>query len=83
MESWQISLSIALITYVATFVTMKNTTAQNAKDIEKIQESNAAHSKEDIVLHKSMFEKIDIANEVLAEHKVKLGSAPTMEQVRA
>jgi hypothetical protein len=83
MESWMISLGIALLGYVAMFVTTKSQTQQNSKDIEKLQNINVSHKKEDDIAHGSIFTKLDIANEVLAEHKVKLGTAPTMEQVRA
>ena len=83
MESWMISLAIAICASIATFITIKNSATQNAKDIEKIQETSIQHKREEDKLHIALFEKIDKANETLAEHKVKLGASPTMENVRA
>lgn len=83
MESWQVSIILGLITYISIFVTVRNKTDQHTKDIEKLQEGSANHKKDDEKLHSKMFDKIDELNTEIAEHKVRLGNAPTMEQVRA
>ena len=83
MESWQVSIILALITYISIFVTVRNKTDQHTKDIEKLQDGGENHKKNDEKLHGKMFDKIDELNTEIAEHKVRLGNAPTMEQVRA
>lgn len=83
MESWMISLGIGLLTYVSMFVTLKNKTDQHSTDIKDLREKNDRHKREDDSLHEKMFDKLDDVNQELATHKVKLGNAPTMEQVRA
>lgn len=83
MESWMISLGIGLLTYVSMFVTLKNKTDQHGSDIKEIREKNERHKKEDDILRSKMFDKLDDVNQELATHKVRLGNAPTMEQVRA
>ncbi len=78
-----ISVGLALLTYVAIIVTIRNKTEQHTKDIEKLQTANADHRRDDEKLHSKMFDKIDELNTEIAEHKVRLGNAPNMEQVRA
>ncbi|WP_373073875.1 hypothetical protein [Sulfurimonas sp.] len=83
MEGWQVSVVLGLITYISIFVTVRNKTDQHSKDIEKMQVSSTNHKKDDEKLHSKLFDKIDELNTEIAEHKVRLGNAPTMEQVRA
>ena len=83
MESWQISVVIGFITYISIFVTIKNKTEQNSSDIKDLKDKNDRHKKEADILHGRMFDKLDDVNQEIATHKVRLGSAPTMEQVRA
>ena len=83
MESWQVSVVIGVITYISIFVTLKNKTEQNTADIKDIKEKNERRKKEDDILHSKLFDKLDDVNQEIATHKVKLGNAPTMEQVRA
>jgi len=100
MEGWVISLlgllfsiAVAIVTYVATIVTVKNKTEQNNKDIDdlkklhiknidEVRETSRRHNTSDEALHSKFFEKLDIMNETITEHKTKLANAPTMEQVR-
>ena len=62
MESWMISLGIGLITYVSVFVTIKNKTEQNSKDIVKVEKElkdevsglksdASSHKKEDVDMY--------------------------------
>jgi flagellar motor protein MotB len=83
MESWQLSAIFGLITYISIFVTVRNKTDQHSKDIEKLQEGSTSHRKDEEGLHTKLFERIDFLNKEIAELKVKVGVAPTMEQVRA
>ena len=77
-----ISLAIGVLTYFSMFVTMKNKTDQHGLDIKEIKEKNERHKKEDDILHGKMFDKLDELNKEIATHKVFIGNAPTMEQVR-
>ena len=83
MESWQISLGFGIVTYIALFVTVRNKTDQHTKEIEKIQTAKKETNKKNEGLVEKIFEKLDEINAEVAEHKVRLGTAPNMEQVRA
>lgn len=82
MESWQVSVVIGVVTYISIFVTLKNRTEQNTLDIKDIKDKSEHRRKEDEVLRGRMFDKLDDVNQEIATHKVRLGNAPTMEQVR-
>lgn len=82
METWMISGIFGALTYFAVFITVKNKTEQHHQDIKDLKEKAELHKKEDEILHGKMFDKLDDVNQELATHKVKLGNAPTMEQVR-
>ena len=82
MESWMISVAIGALTYFSMLVTMKNKTDQHSLDIKEIKGKGERHKKEDDILHGRMFDKLDEVNKELATHKVFIGNAPTMEQVR-
>lgn len=107
METWHVALLILIqvVLFVANYVTTKNQTVQNTKDIdknktdildklaedkrdyikriEKLEEGATAHNKEDDIVHGKIFDKIDEMNKELSEHKIRLGNAVAMEQVRA
>lgn len=83
MESWQVSIIMGVITYISIFVTLKNKTEQNISDIKDLKDKSERHKKEDDTIHSKMFDKVDDLNQEIATHKVRLGNAPTMEQVRA
>lgn len=83
MEGWQVSVGIGIITYISIFVTLKNKTEQNSSDIRDLKDKSERHKKEDDIIHSKMFDKVDDLNQEIATHKVRLGNAPTMEQVRA
>jgi len=82
MESWMISVAVGVLTYFSMLITMKNKTDQHSLDIKEIKEKGERHKKEDDILHGKMFDKLDEVNKELATHKVFIGNAPTMEQVR-
>jgi len=83
MISSLISLFVGVVTYVSIIVTMKNKGDVNQKDIEKAQENHDTYKIANEKIHSKMFDKIDELNTEIAEHKVRLGNAPNMEQVRA
>jgi len=83
LESWQVSVIIGVITYISMFVTIRNKTDQHGGDIKELKDKHEKHRKEEENLHSKMFDKLDDINQEIATHKVRLGSAPSMEQVRA
>lgn len=93
MEAWHVMVIINGIALIATFVTNKNKTDQNTKDIaehkkeindkiDKMLDDAKSHKKEDDVVHGKMFDKIDKALEQLVAQQVQINATPTMEQVR-
>lgn len=77
-----VSVGLAFLTYVSVFITMKNKTDQHTEEIKAIRANAVAHHKEDSNTHDTMYIKIDKLNSEVAEHKVRLANAPTMEQAR-
>jgi len=69
MESWVISLVIAVVGVVSTFAVTKNKVDNNDKQIEAI-----------FKILKGLGEKVDIHSESLSEHKVMIKSSMTMQQ---
>lgn len=82
MESWQVSVIIGIISYISMFVTLRNKTDQHTAEIKEIKDKNDKHKTDDEKLHGKLFDKVDEINQELATHKVRLGNAPSMEQVR-
>ncbi len=69
MESWMISIVIAIVGVVSTFAITKNKVENNDKQIEAI-----------FKILKGLGEKVDIHSESLSEHKVMIKSSMTMTQ---
>lgn len=69
MESWIISIVIAIVGVVSTFAITKNKVENNDKQIEAI-----------FKILKDLGEKVDLHSESLSEHKVMIKSSMTMTQ---
>ncbi len=67
MESWMLSLVIAIVGVISTFAVTKNKVDNNDKQIEALFKMN-----------KSIGEKVDNHGESLSEHKVMIKSSMTM-----
>ncbi len=76
------SVIIGVISYISMFVTLRNKTEQHTTEIGELKVKSEKHKKDDENLHAKLFDKIDEINQELATHKVRLGNAPSMEQVR-
>ena len=71
IESWMISLVISFIGLVAMMAVGKYKTEQNQKEIETEKQAREVIGR-----------KLDKATEEMAEYKVRLHNAPSMEDVR-
>jgi hypothetical protein len=69
MESWIISVIIAVVGVISTFAVTKNKVENNDKQIEAI-----------FKMLKGFGEKVDNHSESLSEHKVMIKSSMTMSQ---
>ena len=88
-----ISIGISVITVIGVLAVQRYKTDANSDDIksnrkacsiqnEKMITKLEDHNKEDDNVHNSMFKKLDTLSEKIAEHKIQLANAPTMEMVR-
>lgn len=92
MESWMVSVVVALVGVVSTFAVLRSnvhrlneTNKDQAKKIEQLERFGNENAP--VIAHLSkveglMFAKIDAHSESLTSLKEKVGQAPSMKEVR-
>ena len=92
MESWMISVTVALVGVVSTFAVLRSNVHRlnetNKEQGKKLEELERFHNKNTpVIIHLSkveglMFSKLDSHSETLTKLKEQVSQAPTMKEVR-